>query len=265
MIPYTLVCGVDASHLRQLAVTWPTWKKHKPDLLNHRMIVFRDKDQVSSKEIMDMVDHPNLSIYSWPTGNANYGDATRDKWTNPQRVKMLTGFVYISALFVKTKYWLKLDTDVVATGQPDWIDQDWFNNDPAIICHAWGFTRPAKQMLKLDAWVAANSHREEFREIASKPPLNLHPEEGSDRVCHPRIISWCGFFKTSLSRTCVKLSEASGRPYTMPVPTQDGLMWYVAKRLRMGISRQQMKKRGWSQWLTWKNIETHAREAMKDA
>ena len=160
MVPYTLVCGADNKHLHQLAYTWPTWKKHKPDLLNVPMIVFRDKDQITDKDVRGVIDHPDLYVYPWPMGDVSYGDSSGEKWTNPQRVKMLTGFVYISSMYVKTKYWLKLDTDVVATGHPHWIDWDWFKDDPAIICHRWGFTRPPKQMLEIDAWVSVNSNKE---------------------------------------------------------------------------------------------------------
>lgn len=262
-VDYTLICGVDDKHLHQLSYTWPTWKKHKPNLLNHPMIIFYDHEQVDAGKIQSVVDHPQLSLYPWPPIDLKYGDDSGEKWTKPQRVKMLTGFLYISADHVKTKYWLKLDTDVVAHSHPEWIDPEWFSTDPAIVCHPWGFTKPPKQMLELDAWVASNQHRDEFSTIAGTPPLNLHPVEGSERLRHPRIISWCGFFKASLSRLCVGLAEASELNYKMPIPSQDGYVWYVAKRMGIRIVRSQMKRRGWSQWLTQYNIETHAKEAMK--
>lgn len=264
MIPYTLVCGVDRKHLDQMRMTWPTWKKHKPKLLEQPMIIFRDISQVSSEEVREVVDHPQLSIYSWPMGNAVYGDDSGEKWTNPQRVKMLTGFVYVSALFVKTKYWLKLDTDVVAKSQPDWIDKEWFKDDPAIICPPWGFTRPPHQMLQLDAWVSYNSHKAMFKDIANTPPLNLHPEPNADRVHHKRICSWCGFFKSSLSRTCVSLFDASGESYTLPVATQDGITWYIAKRLGLNIRRVRMKSLGWETWSNMNNLRNHSLKAMEN-
>jgi hypothetical protein len=260
--PYTLVCGVDKKHLDQLKWTWPTWRKHKPYLLKQPMIVFRDVSQVSKEEVQFVINHPNLIIVDWPLSNAMYGDDTGGKWTNPQRVKMLTGFVYIPAIYVKTKYWLKLDTDVVAIGQPDWIDENWFKYNPAMVCPPWGFTRPAHQMLQLDAWVANNSNKEEFKAIASCEPLNLHPEPNAERVRHKRICSWCGFFQTGLSRACVTLSEASGELYTLPSPSQDGLMWYIAKRLGLGIKRVRMKDKGWQVWGSQGNLIRHSSEVM---
>lgn len=116
MIDYTLVCGVDQRHLDQLCITWPTWKKYKPSLLQQPMVIFYDKNQVIERDIRAVVNHPDLMTIPWPLSETIYGDDKNEKWTEPQRVKMITGFVFASALGVRTKYWLKLDTDVVASG-----------------------------------------------------------------------------------------------------------------------------------------------------
>ncbi|KKL21208.1 hypothetical protein LCGC14_2447740, partial [marine sediment metagenome] len=151
-VDYTLVCGVDAKHIRQLAWVWPTWKFHKPSLLNHPMIVFYDTSQVKEEEIRRVVDHPNLTIVPWPPKGVTYERSMEGKFGDPQRYKMLAGFVYVPWRYVQTKYWLKLDVDTVATGQDDWIDEKWFENSPAIVAQPWGFTKPPDQMQMLDKW-----------------------------------------------------------------------------------------------------------------
>lgn len=261
MIPdFTLVVGVDEKHLRQLSWTWPTWKRHKPSLLEHPMVVFRDYEQVSCEEIERVVDHPNLSIYSWPMGGVEYGGFEQDKWTRSQRYKMLAGFVHIPAMFVRTPYWLKLDTDVVATRQDNWIDPRWFENFPAIISHPWSFTKPPNQIQLLDQWVEEN--KDKLPSLASYEPLDLVPKPGSDRVGHKRVISWCAFFQTQFSKYCSQAANDTCGQFRLPAPTQDGFVWYVAKRCMFEIVRTSMKTRGWQQWLTAHNIVKYSQLAL---
>jgi hypothetical protein len=175
---------------------------------------------------------------------------------------MLTGFVYGASLRVQTPYWLKVDTDAVANGMPDWINPDWFKDDPAIVSHPWAFTKPPDQLIQLDRWV--DDHPQMLHRLHDKPSLNLHPKPGSDRVGHKRIISWCAFFDTSFTKFCVEWARNTCGWGHMPVPSQDGFMWYCAKRLELPIIRTQMKKRGWEQWMTRANIMAASRRAMGD-
>ena len=174
---------------------------------------------------------------------------------------MLAGYVYVPAVAVKTPYWLKLDTDAVATGMEDWIDPEWFKDDPAIVSHPWGFTRPPNQMLELDAWV--QEHLDVMPMFQGSKPLNLAPKPGEERVRHSRIISWCAFFKTSFNKACASAAAASLGMCQLPVASQDGFTFYCAKRLGLGIVRPSMKRCGWNVWSTEWNISYHARQAME--
>lgn len=252
---YTTVLGVDSAHLSQLAITWPTWRRHKPSLLQQQMVIFFDKDSISDRQVRWVVDHPDLRVVAWPPDGVEYtgGD---DKWTNAQRYKMLAGFVYVPAQHVNTQYWLKLDTDTVANGQDQWVDERWFEDRPAIVAHPWGFTKPADQMVQLDKWA---SNRLEF---IFTDPLNIVPNPGWERVCHKRIISWCGFFSQPM--TCVAAGAA--RSYCgegmLPVRSQDGYLWYFATRMRWGVKRISMKSLGWEHWSQMKNIREAANRVM---
>lgn len=240
---YTTVIGVDAKHLKHLELTWPTWVKHKPDIMQNPMVVFFDESQVQFQQISEIIKEgreADTTYVPWPQDSeANFEPTEPEtKWNRGQRYKMLAGFVHVPAYHVHTRYWLKLDLDSVATGVPDWVDPDWFNDSPDIVSHPWGFTKPANQMVLLDEWFDSrfpdgpHSYCER---------LNIIPQEGAGRVSHRRIISWCGFFSTSLSQVC---SESADYPY-LPVPSQDGYMWYMAKRLGGTVRRINMKKLGW--------------------
>jgi len=263
LIPdYTIVCGVDSKHLDQLSLVWPTWKKHKPSLLQHPMIIFRDKEQISHEDVCDRIDHPKLNVFAWPIGNTTYEGNYDDRFFHPQCHKMLTGFVYVASMYVSTLYWLKLDTDVIANGKDDWIDPTWFDTQPAIVSQPWTFTKPPDQMLLLDKWVEDNAKI--LSSFAECSPLNLVPEEGSDRVCHKRIISWCAFFNTGFTQYCALAAEKICGSFKLPVPSQDGFLWYCATRLGLEIKTSQMKKRGWEHWLTRENIVKSVERAMSN-
>ncbi|MFA6336096.1 MAG: hypothetical protein WCX48_11220 [Bacteroidales bacterium] len=264
-LDYTTVVGVDERHLRQLAMTWPTWRKNKPSLLCHPMIVFIDRDQVTPEEVSLLVDHPNLLIVRWPPPGITFAGREDDKWTNPQRHKMLAGFVHVPAFFVKTPWWLKLDCDVIATGKDDWIDERWFEGNPAIVSQPWNFTKPPGQMLQLDEWIEVNSLA--FPDASNLafpiPPLNMIPKPGADRIGHKRIISNVAFFNTDFTRKCSTFCTSTCGLCQIPVPSQDGTMWYLAKRMGRGIVRVQMKSLGWQVWSTEANIRKYSEEAMK--
>jgi hypothetical protein len=244
---YTIVVGVDREHLEQLRLVYPTWVKHKPELRESRMIVFFDETQVLPENIIEATDfHEELRLVPLPS-------PSRCLYVS-QREKMLAGFVHVPALFVETPYWLKLDTDTVATGIPNWISNDWFHNDPpAIVAHRWGYTKPPEQMVELDKWVTDNPCW-----LSQFPPLNLHPARGSKVLGHSRIISFCGFFETHFSKQC-----ASCLPnYSIPVPSQDGFHWYCATRVGRPVIRANMKALGWSHFRHEDNIKKAVQESL---
>ena len=259
MIPdYTLICGVDKKHLQQLKLVWPTWKRHKPSLLNHPMLIFFDRFDLQSKKVFEAVDHPNLTCVPWPFQDNPYPCLSNDKFGTSQRYKMLAGFVHIPAIHVNTPYWLKLDVDTVATENDDWIQKEWFKDDPAIIAQPWGFTKPPDQMLKLDEWASECDYL-----MYNSKPLNLKPEEDKDKVCHKRIISWCGFFDTKFTIQCASIAKTTCGQGMLPVPSQDGFMWYLAKRLKYPIQRISMKSKGWEHWTTMYNIKKAVEKSLR--
>ena len=264
MIPdYTLVCGVDAKHLKQLAMVYPTWIKHKPSLLEHPMIVFHD-DSVTWAQISKIL-HPStkdLRVVSWPFENVEYEGDPTNKFLDPHRYKMLAGFVHVPADHVKTKYWLKIDVDTIASGNDYWIEESWFDNEPAIISHPWGFTKPPNQMVLLDEWTGA--HLDKLPNwVWQRPPLNLIPKPGASRVSHKRIISWCAFFNTEFTKVCSEVANEICGEGKLPVPSQDGYLWYMAERGGFGIVRANMKSRGWIHRGTMRGIQSAVEESMK--
>ena len=257
MDDFTLVCGVDKKHLDQLKLTYPTWVKHKPSLLKRPMLIFFDRSQVKAPQID--IKHPRLQLVPWPPPGVKY-EGGDDKWTNPQRYKMLAGFIHVAAGHVQTPYMLKIDTDVVATGRGNWIDRSWFKSPlNSIISHRWSYTKPANQMMELDNWAEIYKF---CLPPFDKPPLNLRPNEGSDRLSHKRIISWCSFFEMKFIKFCSCMAERTVGRGQLPVPSQDGYLFYMAQRMGLNVIRQNFKERGWEQWTTMTNVKNAVKRAL---
>jgi hypothetical protein len=233
-LDYQTVIGVDAAHLPHLRLAWPTWQQFHPDVCEH---VTAFVDDPETEDIVK-AEFPSINVVPFLPKTAKYfEDGTR--WTIAQRQKMLAGFLYTAAEYVTAPYWLKLDLDVLGTtSKHTWPDTRLFGDTPAIVGHRWGYTKPANQMEILDKWAESQGYW-------PTPPLNLHPSKGCSSVSHPRIISWCCFFNTDFTRYCKELAVRTVGYGSMPVPSQDGFMFYVANRTNQLVHRVNMKSMGW--------------------
>jgi hypothetical protein len=230
------------------------------------MVCFYDREQVEEEQVCEVLEgHPDLTTYPWPPEGTVY-EGSDSKWYNPQRYKMLSGFVYVPAYLVHTPFWLKIDTDVVAIGNDDWIKPEWFNSKNEIVAQAWPYTKPEDQFVRLDAWAKCYGQKlsilNEEIPVTEKHP-NLIPKPGSDLVKHKRVISWCAFFGQAFTRWAAEQAERTVGPYKLPVPSQDGYLWYIAERMGFGIVREDMKGRGFQHWSTNSNVRKHSILAMK--
>ncbi len=262
----TLVIGLDAEHLNEAEISLPTWIRHDEEFLSMPVICFYDHTQITEMMCREtLIANADITYIPWPRSPRSlYGDyEKRSKWDNPHRYMMLSGYVHIPQ-YVKTKYWMKVDTDCVAfPGFKLWEDE-WFADSPAIVAHPWGITKPPKQMVAMDQWVMENDIN--IPELAGTKPLNLIPEPGAEKVKHRRIISWCGFFETEFTQTCSNiLHRVYDNADLMPIQSQDGFHWYMAARMGRNVTRMNMKKRNWQHWGTWKNLEKHCAESMERA
>ena len=248
-LDFTTVVGIDEEHLAELKLTWPTWQRHRPEILSHPLLLICDgvASRSSWRHRLTFLEHPDARIVTW-----NLADAS-------QREKMLNGLVFAPARDLETPWYLKLDTDTVATASAAWVDAEWFLPDecgrlPCFVASPWGYTKPCDAIERLDAWGDAQPS------LASYPRLNIHPLPGAGHVAHPRIISWCFFGQTVSLRDAAALCQ--GR---LPVPSQDTFLWYIAKRRGDYFRRVPMKRYGWEHAPSRRRLErlcTYALTAM---
>lgn len=268
----TVVVAVDKKTLPQLKVSNETWAKNRPELFEWPFLLIYDRDAFSQSQLAAELRGTPLSgatvrTMPWPPSQPSLCYAN-------QREKMLTAFVY-AALSVETDWWMKIDADAIAI-EPrtlnEWAPPYWFERDPIFlaprdqqqfdpryygwIASPWSYTKPARQMADLDAW------GDGVPQLAGHPRLNLPYEPTARRCRHPRMASWLSFYRTDWSRFVAQLAFNFSGQWNLPVPSQDGYVFYCAKRRGDRFLRTNMKRRGWTNVPKFSKLKLRAAEAL---
>lgn len=231
-IDCTILVAVDREHLAELQIAWPTWATLKPELRDWLMLVMVDGSlrfgggEWLAEAVWSIIGHrPNTTIRAWDWGIEL-----------PQRERMLTALVR-AAEWIETPWFLKADTDCLATSAGRWFEPWWLSGDPApaFIASPWGYSKPADAIQRLDDWGDCTTGIREFRRLA----LPYDPQ--ARLVKHKRIISWLMFGRTEWARRMSALA-----PDRLPVPSQDGFLWYCAARRGDFYRTIRMSQFGWS-------------------
>lgn len=227
---FTTVVGVDYMHIQEFRLVWPTWTAFHREFLENPLLIVADGEQSAGwwrRQLQEFVHHGDVTVV---THNAK--DCT-------QRAKMLSGLVFAPAEHLKTDWFLKIDTDVLATkGPKTWPLADWFQGEPPPVFTApgWSYTKPATLYLQLADWAKTKPELRDLPEV----PAQIHKPLG--KCYHKRIISWMMFGQTSFLRQCAAL--ASDTMPLLPSPSQDTYLWYCAERLGLKYNRHNMKQYG---------------------
>lgn len=231
VIDFTLTVAADLEHLRELAVSWPTWLKFRPELKQFPMALLLDVAVPFEHPVVKTVlaDHGDVQIVQVPLDS-----------TMSQRERMLSSFVFLAPWVVKTKWLLKLDTDCLAVREnADWcaekqVAHDDAGREPVFWSSSWGYTRPATAIQTLDDWGDGVAGVKEF------PRLDLPFDPKARAVTTPgRIISYVFFGRADWLRW------ASGLCKRLPVPSQDTFLFFLAKRRGEFYRTSRMHRLGW--------------------
>lgn len=250
MIDFTTVIAIDAHHLEELKLAWSTWEKFKPEIINAPMVIIYDEKEVDPEDewLDEKMERDNITLIPWNPPEGLYKD---------QREKMLTSF-FQATKFVKTKWYLKIDTDCIANNyDKNWLDESWFVDDPAFVSNPWGYTKPNNTFDIMDDW----GDKQELFKGTNR--LNLPYRKDSEIVRHTRIISWFYFGLTEWTNEMSKSCLIDGQ-YKLPFPSQDTFMWYCAERLNKKYVRIKFKKFGLEHWHNIRKIRRRVDEIMKD-
>lgn len=223
----TLALCVDSDHLNELKFAWSTWRHFKPELTNlkNKLIIYdaECEDRLSELNFLDS----SFSLYRFD----------KKSFYSSQRDAMLTSWLD-GVSQIQTDYYIKIDTDCFAVNYDNkWVDIMNNPKDSVIISNPWGYTKNPERILTLEKW------GDKIDLFKSCPRLNLRVNPGSDKVVHPRIISFIGLFNTQWTKQIIQPCWIQDH-YKLPDPSQDTFTWYCAQRLNSPISRVSFKKFG---------------------
>jgi len=243
---FTSVTATDKGYLDKLSMTFPTWIRNSV-IRENPMIIIYDKTQMGHtdvwrKQFTDL--HHDIRFRAWPHPCLKY---------DGQREKMLSSFLHISEC-VKTEYWLKVDADAACLKFNEyWAEDEWFKGNPVWIASRWGYSKPANTVERLDDWA------DKMPLLSSHERLDIPYDPNAGTVRHPRMASWLAFFQTVYSET-VRQCLPDYRP--LPVPSQDGITWYVAERLDLLTRYAKMKSYDWTNSTNIRKLARLCEEAM---
>jgi len=228
----TVVTAVDDQHLNELCCTFKTWRKFFPDFFkDNPYLIMYDASQVKdTDERFNMFSGLDLTLIPWEDPKKIYDN---------QREKMLTSLVACPGHHVRTKWYLKLDTDTLAIETKEWIKEEWFTDEIKIIGSPWGYTKPPDAIDILDDW------GDGIPEISSYPRLDLHPNPGSSLVKHSRLVTWVSFCQTEWTKYVSSFVETEDGEYKLPVASQDTYLIYMAQRMKYEYLKIKFKRLGW--------------------
>lgn len=234
---FTVVIAVDNKHLDELQVSLPTWIKFK-GFDKYPFIVIYDVDQIHpADDRFEIFKNLNVEYVGWRSMMDAY---------QTQREKMLTALTVLPGKLVKTPWYLKIDTDCVATDNQKWFDESWLKKDYVFITNKWGSTKPANAIELLDKWAI-----DKFPGIK---PLNIPYNMADGKINHKRIISWLFLCRTEWSKKMSEyLYDKENRYYKLPSisdkeykVSQDTILWYLATLHNYKFKLFNFKQKGWN-------------------
>lgn len=224
---FTVVLAVDAEHFAELLAVWPTWTRFHPEIRSVRILIYCDTTLTPMSNWSGMIRSrlgPNFWPIPWERNSA-LADVS-------QREFMLSAFVLDAPRIVPTDYWLKIDTDTIATASGPLVRDEWLEGNPALFAQKWGYTKPPEYLDRLDRWAES-----------CELPIRNQPFRRKivgNKANHRRVISYFMGVETAWS---IKVAKACGR--RMPVPSQDTLYHFAAARCGDFYRTIDVKAAGW--------------------
>ena len=223
----TLIQVIDDNHIKELKYSWETWKELKPEITKLPLYLVYDSDMETSLDTIDhIIDRPNVILHKFDN----------KKYYVNQRSAMLTSF-FEGVRNIKTKYYLKLDTDCVATdNSKEWIRELYDRDKFCFISKGWSLSRKT-YIEMLETWL------NETGLFGDYSLLDGFVQKGAYKLKMKRIISWfflCNVeWNNMMSEYCWK-----GDHYELPCPSQDTYLWYMAELTKTKYKRVDFKKLG---------------------
>ena len=125
----SIVTAADAKYIDYLSICLPTWYARKGAADLAEVIVFIHGIPMDDARLDFIKAYDNTRIVAW-------------EWPGLEthRELMLSAFVLGAAREVVSDFWVKLDAEVAATNDDDWVPDDFRDFD--LLSRGWGYTNP---------------------------------------------------------------------------------------------------------------------------
>lgn len=210
----TIVTAVNQKYIERFKTNFPKWLQ-TIGLREQNYLIFAHTD--CYQQIKELYPRFKVVEWSWPIAGNNV------------REEMLSAFVFGTSVWVKTKFWMKLDCDCTPKASFVWPDY----GNYTICAHAWRFTKQKGDpdmsthwLNRLDSWFGdVPIFKDKFDPIKDR------------RVGHKRFCTFCCIEKTDFTR---RLAKKCGD--RLPIPSQDTTSWYAAERWSEKVLRMNFKE-----------------------
>lgn len=250
---YTVVITLDAHYIQHFEQGYPTLRRFRSGLFEMQWLFLIDSAAfpLIRMRLAALFGHsdfrPRYAVWPPESCTVQY---------ESQRHRMLAAYVHGAVMLVETPWMMKLDADAYATSDEfggvrvAWEPWTYLGPQDVYAAPAWSYTKPPDQMAKLDAW--ANGHHG----FKHTDPLKLPVEPDAKKCRHRRMCSWVSWYEMG---HLMRLQTACP-PWKLPVPSQDGFVWYCTERLKGTWARYPAKALGWR---NAKHPERHRAECEK--
>ena len=214
----TVVTACDEKYIEMLRLTYPNWIEYK-EIDQYPMIVFINGMELDDPRL-DFLKSENITLIPWKVEGV------------PHREEMLSAFVFGTAKYVRTKYWLKMDADSLATDRQPLISDEM--KGYVFYGHRWGYSW-TKDIQALDEW--AKTHWK--KKIKRAPAMFEQGHSDGRRFYHnnKRTASYIQLHNSSFVRDCATLAGER-----LPVPSHDTYLFYIADRFGLKYGSANFKK-----------------------
>jgi len=222
----TIVTAVSAGkYVEKLRRNLPLWM-NMANLNVQNFIVFSVNMDLHDMTLDFAREYPNVKVIPWFY-----------KGISP-RENAFSAFVFGTAQYVQTNYWMKLDADAKPiVGVFDWPDYKPY----AIVSSPWGYSRNkgdavnTKHWLNMldDAWIKLHPDAQPIF------PPDLDPHKN---YRHHRLASFCSIERTEFTRDVAKFCEQATGEQRMIVPSHDTLVSVLADRMNAPVRKLKFKR-----------------------
>ena len=215
-VNFSIVTAVTPDYLAKLIWTMPTWS-YKPQFAGKPIVVFHSGFNCDDPRRLQFIKSifPTWTFINWRMPEY---ESTREL--------MLSSFVLGIEEFVKTPYFVKMDSETFFTSKENVFSETDFNYD--LVSHKWGYTKPGWWIDKLEGL-----------------PVN---QNDTAVFSHNRIISFCCLHKTDF---VINVAKQYGK--RLPIPSHDTLLWWHADKHGKWLAKN-LKQVGVNNHSRWRDI-----------